>query len=238
MKIILTPGHSTTDPGRVGPGGVTEREVVEDLARLLAAALARRMLTAEIMEQPAGEASEALQWLAHRIGDEPYDIDMVLSLHCAWADDPTAWGPRTLYLRGSEESRLLAECLLRRFPRTPWAVAEAADDPLLRLARCPAVTIEVDHLSHPEVAELMAHESWRRKVAENLVTGILAFIGPQDIRIQVDGREIYTDPAPQEVYNDVLVPVRVLGAALGAEVRWDRRRRVVRIRTAHPPEAG
>ena len=231
MKVILNPGHSATSPGHTGLHGLTEREVVEAVARELALALGQRMIQTEIMQQPAGDPAAALTRLAARLADEPYDIDMLLSLHCSWSDEPAAYGLRCLYQTGSEESRLLAECLLRRFPRTPWAAVEAVEQTLLREAACPAVLLELDHLSNPEVATLMTEESWCAKVAANLVDGVFAFIGPQDIRVLVDGAQIHLDPAPQEVYNDVLVPVRVLGSALGASVQWDPRRRVVAITT-------
>jgi len=229
MKVILTPGHSATSPGRCGPTGLTEREVVEAVARGLVSALGRRLVNAEIMAPPGGDPAEAIQALADRIADERYDVDMLLSLHCAWSEDASAYGTRSLYPTGSEESRLLAECLLRRFPHTRWACAEPGEDPLLHLAACPSAVIELDHLSNPEVEQLMRLDDWREKVAANLVAGIFSFIGPQDIRVMVDGAEIYSDPAPQEVFNDVMVPVRVIGSALGAKVRWDPRRRVVTI---------
>lgn len=229
MKVILNPGHSATAPGWTGADGLTEREVAENVARYLALALSQRMIGAELMQQPPGETTEAVKLLGARIADEPYDVDIVISLHCAWADDPEAYGVRCVYLEGSQESRLLAECLLRHFPRTPWSGAVAGDEPLLRLAHCPAVMVELDYLSNPEVAALMRVETWQQKVAGNLVSGIFGFIGPQDIRIFVNGAEIYSDPAPQEVYNDVMIPAKVLGSALGASVRWDPRRRVVMI---------
>ena len=235
MKVILTPGHTLTAPGRTAPDGLTEREVVEGVARHLVSALGRRMVKAEIMAPPAGSPGDAAQSLADRIADEQLDVDMLLVLHCAWNDQPDAYGARCLYPPGSEESRLLAQCLLRRFPRTEWAKAVPGGDTLLGLATCPAVTVELDHLSNPEVAALMRVDDWRRKVADNLVEGVFSFIGPQDIKIVVDGQEIYCDPAPQEVFNDVMVPVRVIASASGARVRWDARRRIVFIDTTAAP---
>lgn len=234
MKVILNPGHSQTAPGYVGDG-LTEREVAEGVARYLSAAFAQRMIDTEIMQQPVGEPEEAVRLVAARIADAPYDVDLVLSLHCSWSEDKAAYGTRCVYADGSQESRLLAQCVQRQFPRTPWSGVAAGDDPILATAHCPAVTIELDHLSNPEVAALMRIESWQRKVAENIVAGVFAFIGPQDIRVFVNGAEIYAEPAPQEVYNDVMVPVKVLGAALGAQVHWDPRRRVVRIEAGSPP---
>ncbi len=229
MKVILNPAHSSQAPGLIGPTGLTEREVVEAVARHLATALGQRMIQTEIMQPPPGEAEEAAGLLLSRIADEPYDVDLLLSLHCGSHPDSAAYGLCCRYLPGSEESRLLADCLLRAFPRTRWSAALPGDDPLLRRAPCPAVLVELDFLTSPEVEQLMRSPSWQAKVADNLVAGILAFRGPQDIRILVDGAEIYIDPAPQQVYNDVMVPVRVIGWALGAEVHWDPRRRVVRI---------
>lgn len=238
MKVILNPAHGSRSPGLAGPTGLTEREVTEQVARRLATALGQRMIEAEIMQAPPGEPEQSARLLIDRIADQPYDVDLMLSLRCGASDDPAAYGLTCHYLDGSEESRLLAGCLLRRFPRTRWAGASTSDDPLLRFAQFPAVILELDYLTSPEVEALMREESWQVKVADNLVAGILEYRGPQDIRILVDGSEILSDPAPQQVYNDVMVPVRVIGFALGAEVHWDPRRRVVRIETGRREESG
>lgn len=230
MKVVLSPGRGAAQGVRYGPGGTSEREVVDAMARRLSTALASRMIGVEIMQPPPGESLESATRLAARIADEPYEVDLLLALRCAFNDDPAAWGTRCLYQAGSEDGRLLAECLARRFPASAWSTVAADDDPLLAAAGCPAAVVELEHLTNPEVESLVAAASWQEKIAANLVEGIFAFCGPQDIRILVDGAEIYTDPAPREVYNDVLVPVRVLGAALGAEVTWDPRHRLVSIR--------
>lgn len=235
MKVVVSPGRGAVEAGRRGPAGSTEREVAEAVARRLSAALGRRMISVDIMQPPPGESLESATRLADRIADEPYEVDLLLALQCATSPDPAAWGTRCLYQPGSEDSRLLAECLARRFPNSAWSEVASSDEPLLAAAGCPAAVVEIEHLSNPEVEALMAAGSWQDKVAENLVEGILAFCGPQDIRIVVNGAEIYTDPAPREVYNDVLVPVRVLGAALGAEVTWDPRRRLVSVKTRGQP---
>ncbi|MCC7495628.1 MAG: N-acetylmuramoyl-L-alanine amidase [Fimbriimonadaceae bacterium] len=231
MKIILCPGSGSGAHARRGPAGLPEHEVVDDVASLLSQALAQRLIATEIMQPPAGDAAEAAAAVAVRIADEPYDIDIVLALRTAADPDPAAYGLRVLYLEGSEDSRLLSECLLQAFPRTGWSQLAASADPLLGVARCPSVVVELDHLSNPEVEVLMREPSWRAKVAANLVDGLFSFIGPQDIRVIIDGHEVHVEPAPQVVYNDVLVPVRVLGTALGVQVRWDPRRRLVSIKT-------
>jgi len=197
MKVVLSPGRGSDEAVRCGPEGTTEMQVVEAVARRLSAALARRMITVEIMQPPPGESVESATRLAARIADEPFEVDLLLILHCAFDRDPAAWGTRCLYQTGSEDGRLLAECLARRFPSSAWTAVAASDDPLLAAAGCPAAMVELEHLSNPEVEALTAAASWQDKVAANLVEGVFAFCGPQDIRIVVDGAEFYAGPAPR-----------------------------------------
>lgn len=52
------------------------------------------------------------------------------------------------------------------------------------------------------------------------------------IRVVVDGEELPLEPAPQVVEGRVLVPIRFVAEALGAEVHWEEATRTVQIDTA------
>ncbi|KYH31130.1 copper amine oxidase N-terminal domain-containing protein [Neomoorella mulderi] len=54
-----------------------------------------------------------------------------------------------------------------------------------------------------------------------LFGGIAVARAGENIRIFVDGKEIYTDVPLQVIEGRTMVPLRAVGEALGADVRWD-----------------
>jgi N-acetylmuramoyl-L-alanine amidase len=235
MKVIINAGHSSTDPGFMGPTGTYEYEIVASLCRVLEQTLRERQIAVQIISQPGGNIQWALNHLAQKIS-EHNDADYLLSIHCGKAEEREAYGTRVVYLPDAEDGKLLAARIQQRFPRTLWSGTEAREDYILRQARCTAVLVEIDYISNPEVETLMQTQAWRKKVAKNVVEGILEDIeSSQDIRLFIDDKEVYVEPAPQEVYNDVMVPVRLVAHALGGRVEWDRAQRIVRIHTFRPP---
>lgn len=54
-----------------------------------------------------------------------------------------------------------------------------------------------------------------------LVLGLAIPAGAQDIGVKIDGREQVFEPAPVNVSGRVLVPMRALFEALGADVDWE-----------------
>lgn len=62
-----------------------------------------------------------------------------------------------------------------------------------------------------------------------LFGGIAIARAGENIRIFVNGKEIYTDVPPQVIEGRTMVPLRAVGEALGADVRWDDTNNVVWI---------
>jgi len=241
MKVIINPGHSTTDPGFMGPTGLYEHEVVLAVSHALERALRERQIEAEVLPQPGGNTKWALNHLMQQVNQRGEEIDFFLSLHCAADKQREAYGTRVHYLANSEEGRLLAEKIHQHFPRTAWSKPLPSEDYVLQQAPCTAVIIDVDYLSNADVEMLMRTDPWREKVAENVVEGLFEFIGgSHDIRLFIDGKEVFSDPPPQIVFADVMVPVRLLADAFGAHVEWDREKRILHIHRhpQHTPSSG
>ena len=72
-----------------------------------------------------------------------------------------------------------------------------------------------------------------RKFLLGVVIGIFftavaaAFGAENQIKIILDGREIYSDVPPQIINDRTFVPIRVISEALGVDVQWDSVRRAV-----------
>ncbi|MEW8958904.1 MAG: stalk domain-containing protein [Moorella sp. (in: firmicutes)] len=65
-----------------------------------------------------------------------------------------------------------------------------------------------------------------------LILGLVEATAAQNMRILVNGREIISDVPPQVVNGRTLVPLRVIGEALGANVSWDEGSNTVIVTTS------
>lgn len=68
-----------------------------------------------------------------------------------------------------------------------------------------------------------------------LVAAAATALAATTISIEVNGRVVATDVAPVNMSGRVMVPIRFVAEALGAEVSWDGMKQTVRIKT---PDAG
>lgn len=70
-------------------------------------------------------------------------------------------------------------------------------------------------------------EQMKRAAFVAILVGVLLFFGFaaagawQNVRLFVNGREIYPDVPPQIINGRTMVPLRAVAEALGADVRWD-----------------
>lgn len=94
-KIVLDPGHGGKDPGAIGPGGITEKEIVLNIARKLAVKL-RREMGIEVVLTRTDDSYVALEDRTARANAE--DADLFISLHMNASANPEARGIETYYL--------------------------------------------------------------------------------------------------------------------------------------------
>ncbi|MGF7184789.1 hypothetical protein GGQ84_000874 [Desulfitispora alkaliphila] len=79
-----------------------------------------------------------------------------------------------------------------------------------------------------------------KKFLSGIIVGVLIassgiVIAQENIKLIVNRQEVRTDVAPQMIDGRVMVPVRFVSEALGANVTWDGERNTVQISTT-PPE--
>jgi N-acetylmuramoyl-L-alanine amidase len=94
-KIVLDPGHGGKDPGAIGPGGITEKEIVLNIAKKLAEKL-RREMGVEVVLTRTDDRFVALEDRTARANAE--DADLFISLHMNASPNPGARGIETYYL--------------------------------------------------------------------------------------------------------------------------------------------
>jgi len=94
-KIVLDPGHGGKDPGAVGPGGITEKDIVLNIAKKLALKLRREMGVQVVLTRkddrfiPLEDRTE----LANK-----ENADLFISLHMNASENTEAKGVETYYL--------------------------------------------------------------------------------------------------------------------------------------------
>jgi N-acetylmuramoyl-L-alanine amidase len=108
--VVIDPGHGGVDPGRIGPGGLKEKDVVLQVSHRLAQALTRRgydvrmTRTTDTLVNLAHRSKMANEWRGTRPG-------LFLSIHANGVSDSRVRGFETFFLSEArtEDERRVAE---------------------------------------------------------------------------------------------------------------------------------
>ena len=186
--IALDAGHGGADPGKVGAGGLTEKEVNLAIALIL-----EEMLKAEGIEvvmtrtQDVSLGDENVS--NHKQEDlntrveilEKAKADLVVSIHQNSFGDPSVSGPQVFYYTGSEEGKRAAVCLQEALNTgleiaKPRVVKENDSYYLLKKTSGVLVIAECAFLSNPTEESLLRDTEYLTRVANALKEGILAYL--------------------------------------------------------------
>ncbi len=94
-RVVIDPGHGGHDVGTHGPSGLTEKEVVLDVAQRLGALLEDR-LGSEVVYTRSNDVYIPLEERTHIAND--HKADLFLSIHANSSPYRTAAGTETYYL--------------------------------------------------------------------------------------------------------------------------------------------
>jgi N-acetylmuramoyl-L-alanine amidase len=108
--VVIDPGHGGVDPGRIGPGGLKEKDVVLQVSHRLAQVLTRRgydvrmTRTADTLVNLAHRSKMANEWRGTRPG-------LFLSIHANGVSDSRVRGFETFFLSEArtDDERRVAE---------------------------------------------------------------------------------------------------------------------------------
>ena len=183
--VVLDPGHGGSNTGASG-GGLTEADVVMDLARRIEGRLTaigvsvvftRTEATCPTEDQRAALANAA-------------QADLLLSLHCDSHDAADASGVATFFFGRDRKTswsavgEYLADLLLREVvARTGLANCRSHGRSwtLLQQTTMPTVRVEAGYLSHPEDAARLADPSFRDTLAEAVLVSLQRlYLGDDD----------------------------------------------------------
>ncbi|PSL55330.1 N-acetylmuramoyl-L-alanine amidase [Saccharothrix carnea] len=184
-RIIIDPGHGGEDRGVV-VDGVSEADVMLDLARLLEGKMAATGMEALLTRGPNHNPDEGER---ARFANEA-GADLILSLHADRNASPLASGVATFHFgTGNGTSSTVGEALAGFIQREIVArtgLLDCRTHPktwdMLRMTRCTAVRVEVGYLTNAGDRQRLANPSFRDVVAEGILVAVkrLYLLGKDD----------------------------------------------------------
>lgn len=180
-KIVIDAGHGGKDVGAVGPTGLKEASVNLDIAMRL-----RQMAEAQgINVYLTRSQNEFLELQARADRANACTPDLFVSIHCNAATTAQANGFEVWTTTGQTLSDAFAESIVlalnQAFPHEPLRADlqdgdhdREANFLVLRETICPAVLVETGFISNPGTESAMRTPEWRTKMAEAILSGIVA----------------------------------------------------------------
>jgi N-acetylmuramoyl-L-alanine amidase len=184
-RIVIDPGHGGQNPG-VAVDGVTEAELVADVARRLEGRMAAAGMEAMLSHGPHDDPTDAERaGFANSAG-----ADVVLSLHVDANPSPAANGLAAFHFgTGNGATSTVGEALAGYIHRELLARTRMLDCgvhprpwELLRLTRMPAVRVEIGYLTNERDRAALLDPGFRDVVAEGILVAVkrLYLLGQND----------------------------------------------------------
>ena len=179
-RVAIDPGHGPSDPGSIGPTGLTEADAAWELSEALANELRRRGAEPRVLR--AGDEDPSVSERASRANE--WGAEICLSIHVNATTDPRAEGSMCLYYgnettsspAGQQLAEAIQEELTSRIGLTDGRV-HSMSITILRETRMPAVQVEPCFVSNPREERLLSEEPFRRDIAIAVTRGVERFFG-------------------------------------------------------------
>ncbi|MEX2550539.1 MAG: N-acetylmuramoyl-L-alanine amidase [Nitriliruptoraceae bacterium] len=178
-RLMIDPGHSVEDPGRVGPDGVLEHEVTWRIATAIEGRLAA--LGAHVVLSRGPTTSPTPSERAHQANADA--VELILSIHLNGMDSPYARGAAAYHfgtdVQISDRGRHLAQLVLDEVlaaTGTADCRVHPATLSILRESRAPAVVIEPGFLTHPEEGRLLSTPEYQQVIAAATTDAIARYL--------------------------------------------------------------
>jgi N-acetylmuramoyl-L-alanine amidase len=187
--IVIDPGHGGIDPGAKGKNGGVEKEITLEVSKRLAdlftQAGAKVILTRQNDTDLSDPGSGSLlarkrQDLTRRVAmANERNADLFLSIHVnSFVSDPGQKGAQTFTQPGSVESKEISEAIqaeLSSFLHNSKRKAKEVDYFTTRIARVPAVIVEIGFVSNPQEESAMVKPDYQSKIAWTIYSGVVKY---------------------------------------------------------------
>ncbi len=194
--VLLDPGHGGADTGARAGTNILEKDLVLDIAQRTAEHLA-----GESCRTAFTRTNDMALTLAERTRlSRELASDILISIHCNWAESAHAVGVETFVCsapttresgkpdsasssNGSQEWEAASVALAYEVHRAVLAATEAPDRGIrnarfevIREAGCPAILLECGFLSHAEESCKLSDGAYRDRLAQGIAEGICIYL--------------------------------------------------------------
>ena len=169
--IVIDAGHGGFDPGAKAVTGMLEKDVTLAFAQQLAETLIGAGAAVELIR-----GTDTYVSLKERAASAD-DAALLLSIHTAAAPTASSSGMYIFVPRDHPPSERLAAVLtehLQDVAAMPIAATRAYDFHVFRGVRCPAVMLELGHLTNADDARVLTDPDFRRQVTAAVVVALQA----------------------------------------------------------------
>ena len=166
--IVIDAGHGGSDPGAKASAGVLEKDVTLAFAQQVADALVAAGATVKMIRTTDTEVS-----LQDRAASADHAA-LLLSIHTAAAPTASSSGIRLYVPQDDPASEQVAAVLSAQLLElgTRLRPTQQADFAVFRDLPCPAVMLELGHLTNRDDAHLMADAAFQRQAATAVVAAL------------------------------------------------------------------
>lgn len=185
--VVVDAGHGGDDPGKIGVGGVLEKDINLSIARRVRDYLEQQditvVMTREKDEMLSGEGNgKKTADMKRRVEIiNEAKADLTVSIHQNSYPSAKVHGAQVFYYKDSEQGKRLAALLqdsLREKvdPDNHRQIKENTNYYLLKKTTLPIAIVECGFLSSPEEAEMLTQEEYQDRIAWAVCLGILQYL--------------------------------------------------------------
>lgn len=170
-----------TDPGALSPGGLKEMTVALNVTNRIINKIRSQGDTAYFVQD--GDLDDVV---AYEKSKNPPGVSdhYFFSVHCNAFQDRTVKGTEAYAYKPGGHGEQMAKAISSRMANalgTPNRGAKFANFYVLKNTNAPAVLVEIDFITNPDIAAKMSSEDYLELVAQTIFEGLYAGIG-KDIK--------------------------------------------------------
>jgi N-acetylmuramoyl-L-alanine amidase len=187
--VVIDPGHGGTDPGKIGGNGILEKDINLSISHTIKKLLEKeKIFTIMTREDDKGLYSDEdnnkkrsdLEKRCQLINSGNTN-KICVSIHQNSYPNESISGPQVFYYSKSLEGKKLAQTLqdeinTKMMLHKPRSQKENNNYYLLVKTKCPTVIVECGFLSNKAELALLVSESYQKKMAEAIVSGIIRYM--------------------------------------------------------------
>lgn len=179
--VVVDAGHGGKDPGKVGIGGILEKDINLQIACKLEKYLEEQGFQVLMTRTEDVSEESKMEDMKKRVElmNESMPL-LVVSIHQNSYSDPSVTGAQVFYYTESKESQRAAQIIqeeLRELePQNRRQEKSESRFYMLKKTKAPTIIVECGFLSNKEDTEKLVQEEYQEKIAQTICNGIIKWV--------------------------------------------------------------